>query len=65
MEDTNKRKTHTSTEVKKRYNQKTYTQIIVSVKKEIAAEYKEKCDNAGIPYSKPLHEAILKFIEEN
>lgn len=64
-EETVKRKTHTSSEVKRRYNEKTYTQIIVSVKKETAAQYKEKCKNLGMSYSQPLHDAIEKFLEEN
>lgn len=64
-EEIKKRKTHTSSEVKRRYNEKTYTQIIVSVKKEIASQYKDKCKKNGIPYSQPLHDAIEKFLEEN
>ena len=35
-----KRKTHTSTEVKRRYNEKTYTLISASVPKETAAALK-------------------------
>ena len=43
-----KRKTHTSSEVKNRYNTKTYDRITVSVKKDIAKRYKEKCDRLGL-----------------
>lgn len=60
-----KRKTHTSSEVKMRYNKKTYSQINLLVRKEIAEEYRAKCKELGIPYSKPLHDAINEFIEEN
>ena len=38
-----KRKTRTSTEVKRRYNEKTYTLISASVPKETAAAFKAKC----------------------
>lgn len=64
-EEIKKRKTHTSSEVKRRYNEKTYTQIIVSVKKETAIQYKEKCKELGVSYSQPLHDAIEKFLENN
>lgn len=56
------RKTHTSSEVKRRYNDKTYTRISVSVKKDTATAYKEKCERLGISYSEPLHEAINEFL---
>lgn len=59
-----KRKTHTSSEVKRRYNEKTYTNLILAVKKETAAAYKAKCAAQGIPYSAPLHEAIRSFLEQ-
>lgn len=59
-----KRKTHTSTEVKRRYNAKTYTQIIVSVKKETAEAYKSKCISEGISFSKILHEAIDEYLSK-
>ena len=39
-----RRKTKTSTEVKSRYNQKTYDVISVRVPKELAAAFREKCD---------------------
>lgn len=65
--DKPKRKTHTSTEVKDRYNKKTYTRIAFSVKKEVAEEYKEKCKQLGITYSQAFHEAIDEILskEEN
>ena len=48
-----------------KYNEKTYTQIVVSVKKETAVKYKEKCKELNVSYSQPLHDAIEKFIEDN
>lgn len=57
-----KKKTHTSTEVKNRYNKKTYTRISLSVKNDIAEKYKAKCKEKNIPYVAPLHEAINNFL---
>lgn len=57
------KKSKTSTAVKQRYNNKTYDVIRVSVKKEIAAAYKAKCEDEGITYSEPLHAAIEAFLK--
>lgn len=46
------------------YNKRSYTQIMVREKKEIAEAYKAKCDRLGISYSKVLHEAIQAFLEK-
>lgn len=59
-----KRKTHTSSEVKNRYNTKTYDRITVSLKKDIAKRYKEKCDRIGITRSEPIHNAIDEFLRD-
>ena len=58
------RKTHTSTEVKNRYNAKTYTTINVHVKKDKAERFKEKCKRENVTQSSIFHEAIDKFLEE-
>ncbi len=58
----NKRKTHTSSAVKNRYNAKTYDRISISLRKDTAAAYKAKCNEMEIPYSEPLREAIEKLI---
>lgn len=63
-EDKKKRKTVTSSAVKARYNAKAYDRIVLNVRKDIAAAYRAKCDASGIPYSKLLHEAIEKFLDE-
>ena len=55
----------TSSEAKHRYNSKTYDNLGLQVKKEIAKVYKEKCKAKGIPYSQPLHDAIDEFIKNN
>ena len=58
-----KRKTHTSSEVKNRYNKKTYTRIAFSLHKEKAKAYKSKCREKNIPYSEPLHKAVDDFLK--
>lgn len=59
-----RRKTYTSTEVKRRYNAKVYTQISVSVPKEMAAAFKAKCLETGIPQAQVIKAAIEKFLAE-
>lgn len=59
-----KRKTHTSTDVKRRYNEKTYTLISASVPKETAAAFKEKCAAEGIPQAQIIKRAIEAFLNE-
>ena len=62
-EPKNKRKTHTSTAVKHKYNNKTYDRITIFVRKEISEKYKKKCEESGIPYSKILKESIDEFLK--
>lgn len=59
-----KRKTKTSSTVKNRYNNRVYDSIIVRVPKEMAAEFKEKCKQAGIPQAQIIKNAIKAFLEE-
>lgn len=61
---TPKRKTHTSSAVKNRYKAKTYTRLVLDVRKEKAEAYKAKCAELGITYSKPLQEAIDQIISK-
>lgn len=59
-----KRKTRTSTEVKRRYNEKTYTLISASVPKETAAAFKAKCAAEGIPQAHIIKKAIEDFLSQ-
>ena len=59
-----KRKTTTSSAVKRRYNAKVYTQIVASVPKELAAQFKEKCAAEGISQAQVVKEAIIRFLEQ-
>ena len=59
-----KRKTRTSTEVKRRSNEKTYTLISASVPKETAAAFKAKCAAEGIPQAQIIKKAIEDFLSQ-
>ena len=59
-----KRKTHTSTAVKQRYNEKVYNNIAVRVPKEMAAAFKAKCLEKGIPQAQVIKKAIEQFLSE-
>ena len=58
-----KRKTKTSTAVKRRYNEKTYTLISASVPKETAAAFKQKCAAEGVPQAQIIKKAIDEFLK--
>ena len=57
-----KRKTKTSTEVKARYNQKTYDVIAVRIPKETAEAFKAKCAAEGVPQAQIIKKSITDFI---
>ncbi len=59
-----KRKTTTSTEVKRRYNEKTYTRLVVDAPKETAEAFKEKCRATGTAQRQVFLEAIENFLED-
>lgn len=56
------RKSRTSTEVKTRYNNKTYDVVSVRVPKEMAAAFKQKCVETGIPQAQIVKNAIADFL---
>lgn len=59
-----KRKTHTSTEVKARYNKKAYDTISIRVPKELSAAFKEKCTKENIPQAQVIKKAIEDFLNK-
>lgn len=59
-----KRKTKTSTAVKAKYNQKTYSAVTAYVPKELAAAFKQKCADEGIPQAQIIKKAIRDFLGE-
>lgn len=64
MDEQPKRKTHTSTAVKNRYNQKTYTVVKASLPKDLAARFKEKCIADGISQAQVIKKAVEEFLGE-
>lgn len=58
-------KTYTSTDVKRRYNERVYKQINTQIPIDLADKFKEKCEALGIPQRQALLEMITAFIEEN
>lgn len=62
---TEKRKTTTSTEVKRRYNSKVYSKIQAELPKETVAAFRTKCAELGVSQASILLEAIEAFLREN
>lgn len=58
------RKTHTSTEVKRRYNDKVYSKIQAELPKEIVIPFKEKCAKEGVSQASIIRKAIEDFLKE-
>lgn len=59
-----KRKTHTSSAVKQRYNEKVYDNISARVPKELAAAFKEKCAAEGISQAQIIKKAMEDFLKQ-
>lgn len=60
-----KRKTTTSTAVKRRYNEKTYDIISARIPKATAEAFKARCAERGIAQAQIIKKAIEQFLEEN
>ncbi len=59
-----KRKTHTSTEVKARYNAKVYSNLSLKLPKELVANFKEKCTREGVSQASIIKKAIEDFLSK-
>lgn len=59
------RKTHTSSEVKRRYNNKVYEKVFAELPKEIVIPFKEKCKAEGISQASILKKAIEEYLGKN
>lgn len=59
-----KRKTFTSTEVKRRYNEKVYSQISFSAPKNLVEEFREICRNLEISQASVFKKFIGEFVEK-
>lgn len=60
-----KRKTYTSTAVKRRYNNKVYSRVRADLPKELVTAVKEKITANGTTTAAVLRKAIERYIEEN
>lgn len=59
-----KRKSETSSAVKRRYNQKTYGAVTAYVPKDLAAAFKEKCAAEGVSQAQIIKRAIEDFLNK-
>lgn len=59
-----KKKTFTSAEVKRRYNEKVYSQISFSAPKDLVEEFRELCKEMGISQASVFKRFIGEFIEK-
>ena len=57
-------KTTTSTSVKRKYNEKTYTNIRVAVPKQLGEDFKEKCKIENISMASVIKKAIEDFLSK-
>lgn len=58
------RKTETSTEVKRRYNDKVYSKIQCELPKETVAAFKAKCREMNVSQASVILEAIEIFLKD-
>lgn len=62
MPEDAKRKTHTSTAVKARYNAKAYDRVAAYLPRELVTAFKEKCSVEGVPQAQILKAAIEEYL---
>ncbi|GHU56987.1 hypothetical protein AGMMS49975_21500 [Clostridia bacterium] len=60
-----KRKTHTSTEVKRRYNSKVYTRVFADLPKDLVATFKEAVKQNKTTTAAIFRKTIEQYIAEN
>ncbi len=59
------RKTHTSTDVKRRYNEKTYKRIYIQFPIDLVDKFKAKCERLQVSQASVIREAVEKFVYED
>lgn len=59
-----KRKTTTSTEVKRRYNDKVYAWVRAELPKDTVTAFRAKCQERGISQARVLLESIERFLRD-
>ena len=55
----------TSTKSKRKYNDKTYSRIVLDLHKDTAEQFRAKCQATGTAQAQILKSAINKFLEED
>ena len=69
MSETNiekpKRKTHTSTAVKRRYNEKTYSRVFADLPKELVADFRESVQEQGVSVASVLKACIEQYLTDH
>lgn len=55
-------KTKTSTDVKRRYNERVYSRIHLQLPKDTVERFKAKCKESGVSQASVILEAIEKFL---
>lgn len=63
MADEPKKKHHTSTAVKLRYNRKMYSQISCLLPKQLVADFKATCKEHGDPQAQVIRRALEEYIK--
>lgn len=63
--DEQKRKTHTSTEVKRRYNEKTYEQLTLSLPIGLKKQWKDLAEAKGLSVTKFIIQLVEKELDNN
>ena len=53
---------YTSTEVKRRYNEKVYSRLSVDLPKETVKAFKEKCARENVPQRQIVLEAVENYL---
>ncbi len=59
-----KKRSRTSTAVKRRYNEKNYTITSFAAPKEMAADFKEKCKRENVSQASIFKEAMQRFLND-
>ena len=57
-------KTHTSSAVKRRYNNKVYSPVTVYLPKDLVAQFKEQCVTREVSQASVVRAAIEQFLAE-
>ena len=60
-----KRKSTTSSAVKRRYNDKVYSVVKAELPKDLVSEFKELCKAKGVSQASVIKSALEEFINEN